>query len=165
MLPVAAFLIAGGQSFVTTVGVAASVRADAVPVRLVNPSVVSPNSNARLAMASVAVAPAVPSVVQLVVFAFEGVAAAVDPVGPRRKQLAGAMRRELIGVEAGDKVGVAEPEAAQAGTKLGDRRPIVACLDLVLGARERDRHGDQHTDPGCPVHRPVAGRRIARCTP
>src|ERR1700730_10514406 len=99
---------------------------------------------------------------QLAVFATEEVAAAVVPVGPRGPQLAGAVRRELIRVEAGDKVGVAEPEAAQAATKLGDRRPVAACIDLVLCAPERARHGDQHTDPGRPAHRPVAASPAVR---
>jgi CTP:molybdopterin cytidylyltransferase MocA len=79
---------------------------------------------------------------ELVALAVERVAAPVDPVGPWGQQLAGAVWRKFVGVEAGHQRGAAKPEAAQTSAKLGDGRPVVACFDLVLGARERDGHVD-----------------------
>jgi hypothetical protein len=84
----------------------------------------------------------------VVLRARERVTGASEPVRPRRQQLPSAVRRQLVGLIAGDEGGVAEREAAQARAEFGHGGAVGARLDLVLAAGERGRHDDQHTDAG-----------------
>ena len=76
--------------------------------------------------------------VELVGSAVEGVPAAVDPVRPRRQQLAGSGGRQLVRAVFGDDRVAPVAEGTQARPEFGNGGQVVPGGDVVLRSGERD---------------------------